>query len=229
MGILKDGQISKIKKNFDFDVSDLGLSLAELKFLGELCVRGFDYATAHDIAGFSGANRTEHQIEGRKLAAKPNMAEAIQRFIDTAIGPYIQTLQYEAMEALRGMATWKPQDFYNPDGSPRPFDEIPEDKLYAIDGIEDKYFGKDATKKVRNLKLTDRKQAWKMLLDLKKEGVGVKKKADTEKEDKLKQIFEGVLTGKKKMTVSERMRKVELQEAKEDSEDENAGDNEDSE
>lgn len=211
MGIIKDRAINKIEKNLAFNVGDLELSIAELKFISELCTRGFDYGAAHEKAGYVCENKVDHKIEGRKLAAKPNVAEAIQRFLDVAIGPYIETLQYEALEALRGMATWKPEDFFNPDGSPKSLNEIPEDKLYAIDGIEDRYYGKDANRKVKVFKLTDRKQAWKMLLDLKKTELSKKKTSDPDKEDKLKKIFDGILTGKTKMKVSERMRSVEME------------------
>jgi phage terminase small subunit len=212
MGIIKDRTLNRVQKQLNSDFSDLALTISEMKFVGELCTRGFDYGLAHESAGYQGASKTEHQVEGRKLASKPEVAEAIQRFITTAIGPYVETLQYEAMEALRGMATWTPHDFFNPDGTVKDINDIPENKLYALDGIEDRYYGKDANKKVRVLKLTDRKQAWKMLLDLRSMVVGEKKNLNKDTEDKLQKIFGDVLSGKKKIALSERMRKLEIDE-----------------
>jgi len=214
MDEVKQKTINSIEKHTGIQVDDLGLTIGELRFVREVCTRGFDYGKAHEVAGFVGASVTEHMLEGRKLASRPQVAEAINRFIDVSLGPYIKTLQFEALGVLRGMATWKPQDFYNEDGSVKPLSEIPEDKLYAIEGMIDKFYGKDAQRKVRELKLSDRRQAWNMLLSLKKEYFSDDKKVLPGKDDKLKKIFASINDGgKKEVKVTERMRTVMMRDA----------------
>ena len=214
MSDIKTKTAASIEKHIGIKVDDLSLTMAELRFVREVCTRGFDYGKAHEVAGYVASSPTEHMLEGRKIASKPEVAEAINRFIDIAIGPYVKTLQYEALGVLRGMATWKPQDFYNDDGSVKPLDEIPEEKLYAIEGMVDKFYGKDAQRKVRELKLSDRRQAWNMLLSLKKEYFSDDKKVAPDKDNKLRKILNSINDGtKKEVKVTERMRTVLMRDA----------------
>lgn len=202
---------NSIQKHIGIKVDDLGLSIQELRFVREVCTRGFDYAKAHEIAGFVGENYYDHRIEGRKLAAKENIAEAIKRFIDVAIGPYIETLQYEVVEKLRNMATWDVLDFFNDDGSVKQLSDIPEDKRVAIEGVNIRFYGKDAQRKVVEFKLTDRKNIMSMLLALRKELIGNKSEIPKKDQDNIRKILDSVNSkNKKQVKITERMREVLL-------------------
>jgi hypothetical protein len=100
-------------------------------------------------------------------------------------------------------AFYDPTMFFNPDGTVRfqSWDEIPERFRHCIEGMEVKYYGKDADKRVIMLKLVNREKAQMQLakyIQMIKDVPAVQViPLGKETEDKLVDIFrKGVKGGK---------------------------------
>lgn len=201
-----------------FDVSDLNLSQREMKFVGEYCANGFNEVEAYKAAGFSdgkGQMTGDVRIRIGALVNKPEIKQAVQRFVESTMSPYRDKLEYQVLSTLKARAFYDPRSFFESDGTAKSLDSIPVELRYAIDQIQEDFKGKNADVRVVTLKLADRMAALKSLQELLK----VSKKEEGNNRDearsKLAEIFAaagaaGALAGQAaaQSTASEIMRKA---------------------
>lgn len=164
------------------DISDLGLSSKELKFVGEYCNNGFNESSAAMHAGLitSKATAAESRIATMELINKANIKTAIQRFTQAILEPYRDRFEFQSIKQLMIRAFYNISDFYNDDRTTKPLNVIPKEMHVAIDSISDDYKGKDANVRTITYKLADRAAARKELRELLKQTSGGSDDDDSE-------------------------------------------------
>jgi phage terminase small subunit len=183
------------KKLLPVDVDDLNLTLRDYKFIAEYCTNGFKGMEAALSAGFKGDKRTL-QSTAWALLKKPQIIEALKRFINTVIEPYKTRLEYEILDRYYRRATYTVDIFYDKNGEVLPLDEIDKEWLPVIDGVERKFYGKDASEEIVTYQLPNRDTALQMLAKL---AMGVDPNSDKlnqlpqETRSRLQQIFNAAI------------------------------------
>jgi hypothetical protein len=105
-------------------------------------------------------------IEAGRLYNKPYIQESIRRIQEEFIKTIKLMVPQSIVEQLHIQATYDPSMFIDIDGSPcyKKLTDIPQKYRCCVEGIETKYYGRNADKKVVSIKLVDRDKARKHLL-----------------------------------------------------------------
>lgn len=101
-------------------------------------------------------NRNAHSLWNKEY-----IAEAYLVLLEGYLKSIKKNLSQTLTEQMITQATYDPAMFISPDGSPAftDWDEIPQKYHCCVEGIESKFYGKNADRKVVVIKLADRKQA----------------------------------------------------------------------
>lgn len=184
--------LSAAKKILPIDFQDLQLNPRELRFVAVYCSNGFRGKEACKDSGYSGNAETLRSLAWAMLR-RPHIAVAIRRFIDLVIQPYKDRLEYEVLARYYKRATYDIADFYFDDGAIKPLNEIPEDMREIIDGVNIRYYGKEAEKRVVEYSLPNRDTALKMLYQMVTGFTPdeTQQKLPSNARERLQQIFEG--------------------------------------
>ena len=149
----------------DVKLADLGLTTQEVRFIAYLCTYGIDMVgQAWTEAGFKSGSDTHAAAMGRRLLAKENVQEAINRYNTLVVEPYKNQMKFQLIEYLRGRSFFNVRDFFYDDGSVKPLNELSREALMAVDGVSVRYYGKDATRRVVEYSIANRESAQKMLM-----------------------------------------------------------------
>jgi hypothetical protein len=107
-------------------------------------------------------------INGQQQYSKTYIKEAIKLIRAETKEEFMQDCPQTLVEQLEIMATYDPAMFYDKSGNPvfDKMEDIPKKYRCCIEGIETKYYGKDADRKVIILKLTDRNKVQDRLLKI---------------------------------------------------------------
>jgi len=168
-----------------------GLSLRELRFIGELCVSGLNHpGDAYIKSGFVVDSKREATAKAKELMADSKVRRVIEKFINKVLDPYRERIIFQLIQIMEKRALWNIKDFFNEDGSVKPLDQIPEDSLYAIDGIKEDWKGRDANRRVVSYTLADRKEAFEMVLKYLEKGETDTARLSDEAKTKLNRILE---------------------------------------
>lgn len=157
------------KNRLPIDVSDLQLTLQEIKFIGEYCTSNFEEVKAYKRvfkSRLEGLSEPEIRLSAFEVLNKRDVKIAVQRFVDSVLGPAADKLDYQLLHVLRKRAFYDVADFFNKDGTVKRLDQISEEDRVVIDGIEQDLKGKNADAVLTKFKLGDRNAAIKQLVDL---------------------------------------------------------------
>lgn len=189
------------KTKLPISIDDLGLSVKELRFVGEYCTNNFDAIAALKAAKLitDKESATEARLRGLEILNKANITTAINRFVSSELDPYRDKLSYQILTSMQARAFYDPSTFFHPDGTAKELDTIPPNLRQAIDSVEVKHYGKDGDVTETIYKLADRAQAQKNLIELlnkktddKDDGMGTAARA------RLDEIFKvGMVAGAK--------------------------------
>lgn len=148
-----------------------GTTPKHIKFAAEYMTNGMNAIDAY-LKHVARKNISERSmaavaVEASRILRNPKIQDAIKEIFDIWLSEKKNKLEKEIIAALYARAFYDPTMFINADGSARikDADQIPEKWRPAIDGIETRYYGKDADRKVVVWKLANRSQA---LLELSK-------------------------------------------------------------
>lgn len=185
------------------DVSDLsGLAPSDLKYIGEYCTNNFDEVGAYRKVfahRISGKSEPEIRLDAFDILNRREVKIAIQRFVDSVLGPAQDKLDFQLMQVLRKRAFFNVNSFFHRDGSPKKLSEIEPEDMLVIDGVTQTANGKNADVIVTTLKLGDRNTAIKMLQELlkKKDEIveGGEQITTDESRKRIRDIFAGVEKG----------------------------------
>jgi phage terminase small subunit len=128
-------------------------------FIREYCKNGFNGTQAAIKAGYS-----EHTalVIGSENLAKPYIRDAIKKYLDSVIGQYKDTLEYEIIHTYKLLAFYEPSDIVDENGllihdNLKDYGELAK----CITGIETTYNREGLP--IKKVKLADRENALKQL------------------------------------------------------------------
>jgi len=142
-------------------------------FVIEYVNHNFNASKAMKASGYSGKSAG---INAGRILRMETVQGAIKEYLEAVIDKYKSHLEHDILNMYMKRAFYNPATFINGDGSPK-FDSLDElgDNAVIVEGIETKFFGKDANRSTVVVKLVDREKA---LLQLSKY-LEIIKKADT--------------------------------------------------
>lgn len=158
--------LPQVKSLLVADISDLPLNNKKKIFVAVYCHNGFDKHKAYLAAGYAGKRKAVLEAAANRMLAEDAVQEAIRRITAELVKPYLPLMEYNTFKVQYIRAFYKVTDFFNNDGTIRPLNEIEEDKLFALDGINTRYYGKDCNKEVIEYKLADRSDALREIQSL---------------------------------------------------------------
>lgn len=156
--------------------TELGLSKAdkllaslteeELAFAAEMCINGCDqikaYSTVHKITGEMSKEQYRNMST---ILHDQRVRKAIRAGIQRKMADVLDNLDARLLNTYITRAFYDPMEFIDDDGDPKPLSKISPDNRCVIDGIEKKYYGKDADAYTVTYKLANRDTALKTLSD----------------------------------------------------------------
>ena len=166
------------------DWKDAGATLPEVYFAVEYLTNGFDASRAYSTV-FPAGTRRKATWGGAAWLRRPTVQHLLSSYTSAWLRGRIAYLEKEIMDTTVARAFYDPSMFLKPDGSPAfdRWDDIPEVFRRCIEGIDVKFWGKDATRQSITYTLANRGDALKQLtqiLSLIKEGMaGKEKESDT--------------------------------------------------
>ena len=176
------------------EIVDLGLSLKEVKFVGEYCNNKFNATEAVRLAKIlpSTASDIECRLEGMKLANRGDIKKAVQRFVQSIVEPIRDSIEATLLQQTVARATYDVKDFYDDEGNMKPLSELTALQRSCIDGIEKQSLGKEAihTKYVLASKDVASKQLRELL---KKTDDGVETNTSEEARARVSSVFKRAL------------------------------------
>lgn len=164
----------EVEKRREDYYTELGLSKAdkllaslseeELAFAAEMCINGCDqikaYSTVHKITGEMSKEQYRNMST---ILHDQRVRKAIRAGIQRKMADVLDNLDARLLNTYITRAFYDPMEFIDDDGDPKPLSEISPDNRCVIDGIEKKYYGKDADAYTVTYKLANRDTALKTL------------------------------------------------------------------
>jgi len=147
---------TRYKKTFANIWDDLNLLPKHRIFTMEYCTNGFDKKKALSASGYKAGNTAASTILNNS-----NVQDAIKRYVDLVLGEGKIKLKKEIYDIWYKRAFYDPLMFYDVDGEPKitSLKDIPQEYRCVVDGVNKRYYGKDASRHVIELKLADREKA----------------------------------------------------------------------
>lgn len=150
------------------DWRKMGATLREVHFAAEYLTNGFNATKAwkecmrtvfRDPSDQVAANR------GSDMLRNPVVQQLINEYTTAWLRGKAYELEHNVLETLEAMAFSDISMFLNPDGTPkfRTWDEIPVKLRRCIEGMERKFYGRDANREVLNIVLSKRSDALKAI------------------------------------------------------------------
>lgn len=136
----------------------------ELAFVVEMISNGCDKVKAYKATHKCPETLTETQY--RKIGAilrKEEVKQLLRRGIQKRMSESLDNLDARLLETYITRAFYDMRDFVDDDGEPISLHKIPEKLRCVIDGVEKKYYGKDAEAYTVTYKFANRDQALKVL------------------------------------------------------------------
>lgn len=165
------------------------LTEEELAFAAEMCLNGCDqvkaYSTVHKICGEMTKEQYRRMSE---ILHDQRVRRAIRAGIQRKMADALDNLDAKLLNTYITRAFYDPVEFIDNDGDPKPLSKISPEIRCVIDGIEKKYYGKDADAYTITYKLANRDTALKTLSEYMGQIRPTSKLALTEADDPAKNI-----------------------------------------
>ena len=137
------------------------VKLSHIKFIAEYLNNGMKPSEAYlkYVATKPDTTKSTAYTEGCNLLKKPKIREAIRIVITDWLEEKRGKLERELIDTLYRRAFYDISIFQNENGEFKEIEDVPVEWRCCVDGVEKKYYGKDATTSVIILKLADRDRA----------------------------------------------------------------------
>lgn len=147
------------------DYKDTGASIPQARFAACYVTNGFNGRKAYKDAVSHNAKNSTADAKAHAWLRNPKVMACIQQFTETWLSDCRMKLEGEIIRTLWAQAFYDPSTFVTPSGEVAfdNWDEVPTDLRRAIEGIETKYFGKDADISTTTIKMADRGRALQQL------------------------------------------------------------------
>lgn len=139
-----------------------GLKPQYILFVAEYIANGFNATDAYRKT-LARKNTTYESMKAQSVVvlSRPEIRETIQTIVDHWVLSHEETFKKRILQVYMQRAFYDPSDFITPEGGPAfsSWAKLPEEKRCVIEGIEKRYYGKDADRSSIVLKLADREKA----------------------------------------------------------------------
>lgn len=158
------------------DWKDMGATIQEVYFSVEYLTNGFDAQKAY-AALFPAETPKKAAFGGNSYLRRPTVQRLLSAYTAAWLRGRVAYLEKEVLDTTMARAFYDPAKFLNPDGTPAfdSWDDIPPVYRRCIEGIDVKFWGKDASRQSVSYTLANRAEAMQQLtrlLGLIKEGMG---------------------------------------------------------
>ena len=146
------------------DWKKMGATIHEATFAAEYLLCNFNSSVAYSRA--TGAlNAKFPGVMGSDMLRRPIVQQLIHDYTTAWLRGKAFELEHKVMETLEALAFYDVSQFLNPDGTPAfsSWDKIPAPLRRCIEGIEIKFYGRDANREVVNISLAKRSEALKSI------------------------------------------------------------------
>lgn len=135
---VQKSKTTKLRESLGIDVSDLQLTLHDLKFITEYAANGFRQYDAYKKAGLvvKGDTPEEIRMKANALLVRTDIKKAIIRIQAPIVNVAKDTFEYMTLEVLKNQIDYDIADYFNDDWTPKKLSEIPREKRHAITGIK---------------------------------------------------------------------------------------------
>ena len=146
------------------DWRDTGATLPEVYFAVEYLTNGFDATLAFSTV-FPAGTRRKASFGGAAYLRRPTVQALLSAYTAAWLRGRVAYLEKEIMDTTLARAFYDPSMFLNPDGTPafESWEDIPEVYRRCIEGIDVKFWGKDADRQSITFQLANRSDAMKQL------------------------------------------------------------------
>lgn len=146
------------------DWKKLGASIHEATFAAEYLLCNFNSSLAY-ARSTRETNLKCPGILGSDMLRRPIVQQLIHDYTTAWLRGKAFELEHKVMETLEALAFYDVSQFLNPDGTPAfsSWDDIPAPLRRCIEGIEIKFYGRDANREVVNISLAKRSEALKSI------------------------------------------------------------------
>ena len=150
------------------DWKKIGATLREVHFAAEYLTNGFNATKAWIVCTGDVFRKIHTQVannRGSDMLRNVHVQQLISDYTTAWLRGKAYELEHNVLETLEAMAFSDISMFLNPDGSPKfkSWDEIPPTLRRCIDGMERKFYGRDANRSVLNITLAKRSDALKAI------------------------------------------------------------------
>lgn len=150
------------------DWKKIGATLREVHFAAEYLTNGFNAGKAWTVATGDVFKKIHYQVaanRGSDMLRNVHVQQLISDYTTAWLRGKAYELEHNVLETLEAMAFSDISMFLNPDGSPKfkSWDEIPPTLRRCIDGMERKFYGRDANRSTLNITLAKRSDALKAI------------------------------------------------------------------
>ena len=149
------------------DLSDLCLTIKAYKYVLIYTSNGFDAKDAVIKAGY-GATEDPNIFKTvvHRVQNNPKVKEAVRRIIAVQLEPYRTVGMAKIFDQLWKRCFYDIDIFYDENGELKPLKDVPEEWRCIVDGIDRKFFGKDALVEVKTYQLPNRDMNIKFLYSI---------------------------------------------------------------
>ena len=133
-----------------------GVTVKQVRFIAHYITNGFNASLAVRDAGYITGSLNAANVLGCNMLKKPKIKRGLKLFFDDWIEEKKIKLEKEIIDTYYKRAFYDITTFRNNDGTFKFLEDIPEEWRCCIDGIEERYFGKEADVKAIITKLPDR-------------------------------------------------------------------------
>ena len=146
---------------------DAGATLPEVYFAVEYLSNHFDPAQAYRTV-FPAEPPKRSAVCGQAYLRRPTVQKILGEYTRAWLRGRVAFLEKEVMDTTLARALYDPAMFLNPDGSPAftDWNDVPEAYRRCIEGIDVKFWGKDADKQTVTFTLANRSEALGQLMKL---------------------------------------------------------------
>lgn len=155
-----------IGKSLYEELRESKASIREIRFVAEYLTNGNNGVQAILNSGMNIKSYNAAGVMANVYLKKHKIKEIIQRFIDNWLGVKEQIFKKKILQTLYARSFYDPARIIDATGKLKweSLDHMPEELRICIEGIETKFYGKDADAVVRITKLADRNKSIEMLM-----------------------------------------------------------------
>lgn len=127
------------------------LNIRQFKFIAIYCHLGFQHQQkAYEWAGYDITSKTAARNGAQRILSIPSMQKIMDEYLRLVMGPLIIQTRYKLVNEFMNRAFYDPATFIDPKTMKgKKLADIPKEWRRCIDGVEEKYQGKESVRTIK--------------------------------------------------------------------------------